>query len=276
MQAFDGIGPGRAAAKERHRDMRKHLLLITALGALMALAVASVAIAAKDTIVKAGNITLVIDGSSGVKPKALSKTKFTPIKFIAAGGIETSDGSQPPALKEVLLNTKNASVETKGFPKCTSGQLQATTTKNAEKACGDAIIGKGQTTVSVEFPEQKPIPANSPLLVFNGGTAGNKTTFYIHAYLTQPIVTAIVTTVKIKKVGNGLKTVTTVPRIAGGSGAVESFSLTIDKKYTYKGKKISVLSAKCVGGKITADVTANFYDSGPMKAQVLRTCTSKP
>jgi len=256
--------------------MRKHLLLTMALGALIALAVASVAIAAKDTIVQAGNIKLVIDGSSGVKPKALSKTKFTPIKFIAAGSIDTLDGSQPPALKEVLLDTKNAAVNTKGYPACKSGQLQAQTTANAKKACGDAIIGTGTTTVSVKFPEQAPIPANSPLLVLNGGTSGNTTTFYIHAYLTQPIVTAIVTTVKIKKVGNGLKSVTTVPRIAGGNGAVKSFSLTIDKKFTYKGKKVSVLSAKCVGGKITADVTANFYDSGPMKAQVLRTCTSKP
>ena len=256
--------------------MRKHLLLIMALGALMALAVASVAIAAKDTVVKAGKITLVIDGSSGVTPKALSKTKFTPIKFTAAGGISTDDGSQPPALKEVLLNTKNASVETKGFPACTSAKLQATSTAAAKKACGNAIIGTGNTTVSVKFEEQEPIPAQSPLLVFNGGTAGNTTTFYIHAYLTKPLVTAIVTTVKIKKVGNGLKTITTVPRIAGGNGAVQKFSLTIDKKYTYKGKKISVLSAKCVGGKITADVTANFYDGPPMKAQVLRTCTSKP
>lgn len=256
--------------------MRKHLLLTTALGALMALAVASVAIAAKDTIVEAGNIKLVIDGSSGVTPKALSKSKYTPIAFTAAGSIETKDGSQPPALKEVLLDTKNAAVTTKGFPACKSGQLQAQSTANAKKVCGDAIIGTGKTTISVKFPEQAPIPANSPLLVFNGGTAGSTTTFFIHAYLTQPIVTAVVTTVKIKKVGNGIKTVTTVPRIAGGSGAPKSFSLKIDKKYTYKGKKVSVLSAKCVGGKITADVTANFYDGGPMKAKVLRTCTSKP
>jgi hypothetical protein len=256
--------------------MRKVLLLTTALAAMMALAVASVAIAAKDTVVIAGDIELVIDGKSGVKPKALSKTKFTPIAFTAAGSIKSRTGQQPPALKEVLLNTKNASVNTKGFPVCTSGQLQSRDTKAVEAACKSAIIGKGTTTVSVKFPEQPKIPAKSPLLVFNGGTSGNTTTFYIHAYLTQPIVTAIVTTVKIKKVGSGLKTVTTVPKIAGGAGAPESFSLVIDKKYTYKGKKVSVLSAKCVGGKITADVTANFYDSGPMKANVVRTCTSKP
>jgi hypothetical protein len=258
--------------------MRKHLLLTTALGALIALAVASVAIAAKDTVVRSGTLEVIIDGESGVSPKALSKSKYTPIKFTAAGSVNSLDPSntQPPALKEVLLDTKNAAVNTKGYPACKSSQLQATSTKDAEAACGPAIIGEGKTTVSVKFPEQAPIPAKSPLLVFNGGQSGNKTTFYIHAYLTQPIVTAIVTTVKITKAGNGLKTVTSVPKIAGGNGAVKSFTLTIDKKFTYKGKKVSVLSAKCVGGKITADVQAKFYDGPAVKAQVLRTCTSKP
>ncbi len=258
--------------------MRKHLLLITALGALIALGVASVAIAAKDTVVRAGDLEVIIDGSSGVKPKALSKSKYTPIKFTAAGSVKSLNTAEPhpPALKEVLLDTKNAAVNTKGYPACTSAKLQAQTTANAKKVCGNAIIGTGNTTVSVKFPEQAPIPAQSPLLVFNGGTSGSNTTLYIHAYLTQPIVTAIVTTVKIKKAGNGLKTVTTVPKIAGGNGSVKDFSLTIDKKFTYKGKKVSVLSAKCVGGKITADVTAKFYSGESVKAQVLRTCTSKP
>lgn len=256
--------------------MRKHLLITTALGALIALTVASVAIAAKDTIVKAGDLEVVIDGSSGVTPKALSKSKYTPIAFTAAGSIRSLSGGQPPALKEVLLDTKNAAVNTKGYPSCSSGQLQATSTAAAKKSCGDAVIGSGSSTISVVFPEQAPIPGKAPITVFNGGTSGSTTTFYIHAYLTQPITTAVVTTVKIKKAGNGLKTVTTIPKIAGGSGAVKDFSLKIDKKFTYKGKQVSVLSAKCVGGKITADVTAKFYDGPQVKAQVLRTCTSKP
>ena len=42
------------------------------------------------------------------------------------------------------------------------------------------------------------------------------------------------------------------------------FSLKIDKKYTYKGKQVSVLSAKCIGGKIQAKVTAKFYDNSQL------------
>jgi hypothetical protein len=256
--------------------MRKHLVLTMALGVFIALTVAGVAVAAKDTIVRAGNLEVTIDGSSGVTPKALSKTKYTPIAFTAAGSVRTTDGTQPPPIKEVQLDTKNAAVDVKGYPTCSSGQLQARDTAAVKAACKSAIIGEGSTTVSVAFPEQAPIPAKSPLLVFNGGVKGGVTTFYIHAYLTQPITTAIVTTVKIKKSGSGLKTVTTVPKIANGAGSVTDFSLKIDKKYTYKGQKHSVLSAKCVGGKIQAHVTSVFYDNSKLSADVLRTCTSKP
>jgi len=256
--------------------MRKHLVLTMAIGAVLALTVAGVAMAAKDTVVRAGNLVVTIDGSSGLTPKALSKSSYTPVAFTAAGNVRTTDGTQVPPVKEVLVDAKNVAVNTKGFPTCTSGQLQARDTKAVEAACKDAIIGKGTTKVSVQFPEQAPIPATSPLLVFNGGTSGGTTTFYIHAYLTQPITTAIVTTVKLKKSGSGLKTVSTIPKIANGAGSVTDFSLKIDKKYTYKGKKVSVLSAKCVGGKIQAHVTAKFYDGNQLAADVLRTCTSKP
>ncbi len=256
--------------------MRKYLVLTMALGALVAVSVAGIAMAAQDTVVRAGNLVVTIDGSSGLTPTALSKSTYTPVAFTAAGKVRTTDGTQVPPVKEVLVDAKNVAVNTKGYPTCTSGQLQARDTAEVKKVCPDSIIGKGTTTVSVAFPEQPPIPATSQLLVFNGGTTGGTTTLYIHAYLTQPITTAIVTTVKIKKAGSGITSVTTIPKIANGAGSVTDFSLKIDKKYTYKGKKVSVLSAKCVGGKIQAHVTTKFFDNSQLSADVLRTCTSKP
>jgi hypothetical protein len=247
-----------------------------ALTAVIALTVAGVAVAAKDTVVRAGNLVVTIKGSSGLTPKALSKSTYTPVAFNAAGTVRTTDGAQVPPVKEVLLDAKNVAVNTKGYPTCTSGALQSRSTADVKKACPDSIIGSGVTKISVAFPEQAPIPGTSPLLVFNGGTSGGTTTFYIHAYLTQPITTAVVTTVKIKKSGSGIKTVTTIPKIANGAGSVTDFSLKIDKKYTYKGKKVSVLSAKCIGGKIQANVVTKFFDGSQLQADVLRTCTSKP
>jgi hypothetical protein len=150
----------------------------------------------------------------------LPKKKLANIMLQASGKIETKDGTHPPALKEVLLESdKNGTIDTKGVAVCKSGQLQSRDTKGAEKACGKSIIGTGTTEVEIAFPEQSPIPVKSKLLVFNGGTAGGKTTLFIHAYITVPTPAAIMTTVKIKKIHKGrygLLSVASIPKEANG------------------------------------------------------------
>ena len=41
----------------------------------------------------------------------------------------------------------------------------------------------------------------------------------------------------------------TIPPIAGGSGAITDFKVTIKKSWTYKGKKMSFINAKCPASK---------------------------
>jgi hypothetical protein len=221
----------------------------------------------KPVTVEAGNLVVTVNG--GFSPSKLPKKKLAPITFEASGKIATKDGSHPPALKKAIVETdKNGAVNVKGVPVCKSGQLQSRDTKAAEKACKPAIIGKGTTNVQIQFPEQKPIDVSSKLLVFNGGKSGSTTTFFIHAYITVPTPAAIVTTVKIKKVKNGrygLQSTATVPKIAGGSGSVESFSLRITKR--------GVLLAKCPDGKLQAHVDSFFADGTKASATIIRTCT---
>jgi hypothetical protein len=250
--------------------MRKYLMLTMALGALIAVSVAGIATAGnKPVTVQQGNLKFTFNG--GFTPSTLPKKKMAPISLNASGAIATLDGTHPPALKEVLLETdKNGAISTKGLPVCKSGQLQARDTKAAEKACKKSIIGTGTTTVEVQFPEQRPIDVNSKLLVFNGGTSGGKTTLFIHAYFSAPVTGAIVTTVKIKKVHNGrygLKSVASIPKIANGSGSVKTFNLTINKK--------GVLTAKCPDGKLQAHATSVFADGTKMSAGIVRTCKGR-
>jgi hypothetical protein len=248
--------------------------LLAALGLLALLAVATSATAETATV---GNIKFTANG--GFSPKALPKKTFAPIALTASGKIQTKDGTHPPALKEVLLETdKNGAIDVKGYPACTSGKLQSQTTANAEKACKGTIVGKGRTSVEIEQSEQKPIDVNSKLLVINGGSRGGTTTLYIHAYITLPVPAAIVTTVKIKKIKKGrygLLSVASIPKIAGGAGSVTSFNLKVDKKFTYKGKKKSVLSAKCPDGRLQAHATAVFSDGTRASTEFTRPCTGK-
>jgi hypothetical protein len=254
--------------------MRKRLISITALAAAVAVVVAGIATADKPTIVQVGNLRLTLNGS--FSPKALPKKgKGAPITLNVSGKIETTDGTHPPALKEVVVETdKNGMIDLKGLPTCSASKLQATTTEAAKKACEKAIIGKGITDVEVAFPEQKPFVANSELLAFNGGVKGGKTTILIHAFLTSPVSAAVITTVTISKIHNGrygTKSVALVPKIAGGSGSVTNFSLTFNRAF----KNTPYLFAKCTDGKLEAKATSVFSDGRKLVGTFVRACTPK-
>jgi hypothetical protein len=252
-----------------------------ALGALLALvlALAAIASAEKPTTVRAGNLVLTLNG--GVTPKALPKKELAPITLNVSGKVAEADGSHPPALKEVVVDTdKNGTIDALGVPTCKQGQLEAQTSAGAEKVCKPALVGKGTTDVEVLFPESKPVPLHSTLLAFNGGTKGGTTTIFIHAYLTAPVTAALVTTVKISKEHKGpygTRSIASVPKIAGGAGSVTAFSLTFQKKlFTYKGKKHGYLLAKCANGHFLAQAEVKFTDGtkiGP--AKITRPCTPK-
>jgi hypothetical protein len=231
--------------------------------------VAGIATADKPVKVRAGNLELTFNG--GFSPKTLSKTKLTPISLAVSADIKTVDGTHPPALKEFNVETdKNGSINVKGLPVCTAAKLQSQDTKHAEAICRSAIIGSGQATAEIAFPEQAPILAKSKIIAFNGGFKGGITTLFVHAYLTVPTPAAIVTTVKIKKIHNGrygMEADSSIPKIAGGSGSVTHFNLTINKK--------GVLSAKCPDGKLQAHGTAVFSDGTRASAEIIRTCTGK-
>jgi len=259
--------------------MRKRLITTLALAALAVAVVGGVAVAKKypPTIVKAGNLQITLNG--GFSPTALPRHKKAPITLQIEGKIDTIDGKHPPALKEAIVETdKNGEVNAKGLPVCTSGKLQAQETSKAEAICKSAIVGEGVTDAEVEFPEQAPFIAHSKLLAFNGGTSGGKTTIFIHAYFKAPVSGAIVTTVKISKVHNGrygLKSVATVPKIAGGYGSVRSFKLTFNRSFTYKGKKQGYLLLQCPDGHINAKATSVFSDGTKLTGSFVRSCTPK-
>jgi hypothetical protein len=259
--------------------MRKHLTIAAVAAAVLAVA-ASVALAAganKPVTVRAGNLEVTVNG--GFTPQTLSKTQLTPITAQFEGKLKTVDGTHPPALKEVVIEAdKNTGIDVKGYPACTAAKLQSQDSTHAKAICKEAILGTGHTNVEIQFPEQAPIPVSSPLTLFNGGEKGGVITLFVHAYITVPTPAAIVTTVKVTKIHNGrygIKSVASVPKIAGGSGSVTSFSLKVGKTWTSKGKKVSFISAKCPDGKLQFHGTAMFSDGTRASAEVIRTCTGK-
>ncbi|HTT94886.1 MAG TPA: hypothetical protein VMF55_09445 [Solirubrobacterales bacterium] len=256
--------------------MRKYVALVMAVSALLAVAAVGIATAAggeTPVTVKVGNLEVTANG--GFSPTTISKTKQTPIELKASGEVKEADGSHPPAARELIIEgDKNAEVHVKGIPTCKSGQLQATDTAAAEKACGSALIGKGHTTAQVAFAEQKPIDVPTVLQLYNGGEKGGKIIWYAHAYFSNPISGAIVTTITITKHRHGrfgTLAVAKIPQITGGSGSIISFNLAIKKSVG----GINPISAKCSDGKLKVHVLAKFEDGTKAETEIIRACTGK-
>lgn len=257
--------------------MRRSLIFILALSAIAAMVVASVAVAAKPTVVTAGNLVLKLNG--GVTPKKLPRKRMAPIKLNVQGNISTRDGSHPPAAQTITVDfDKNGTINAKGLPVCKAGRLQARTTAAAKKACPKAIVGGGSTAVQVQFAESNPFTAKGPLVLFNGGVRGGKTKMFIHAYVNVPAPTAIVTTVTITKRRSGrygTRAVAKIPVIAGGAGSVTDFRLNVKRNFKRGGKKQSYLVARCANGRFFADATAVFKGGPRISGTVVRPCTPK-
>ena len=224
-----------------------------------------------------GNIVVTTDG--GFSPTTLPKHKFAPITVHGHGKISTADGNLPPVLKRItFLFDKHGSVVTKGLPVCTKSRLVATTTKQARALCPGAIVGTGVGKAIVAFPESTPIPASSPITIFNGPPKHGNPTVLAHAHLTVPVPTTFVVPIEIQKVHDGrygYKTVAEIPKIANGAGIPIYGSIAIGRKWTYKGKKMSYINASCPDGHLQAKGEFTFKDGTFLQGTFLKACKGK-
>jgi hypothetical protein len=254
--------------------VRKTLLRANVLGIALLLVVAGSAVAIK---LEAANLVITTDG--GFTPTTLPKKGFAPIKLHGYGNIATKDGTPPPVLETVTIwFDKHGEVETKGLPKCTPGKLKATTTAQARKLCPGSIVGKGFGKAVVIFPEQGPIPASSPITLFNAAPKNGNPVVLAHAHLTVPGPTTFVVPIEIQKVHSGrygFKVEAKIPKIAGGSGIPLYARMTVGREWTYKGKKLSFANAGCPDGRLQAKVKADFKDGTVLQGSLFKTCTGR-
>jgi hypothetical protein len=250
---------------------KRRKFLIVALAALAVLAVGSSAEAIK---LRAGNIIITADG--GFTPTKLPRHENAPITIHGGGKISTVNGELPPILETIDIEyDRHGAIDTVGLPICTEGQLEATTVDQARQKCRGAIVGKGRGSAIVKFAEQAPIPASSPITIFNGPKKHGDYTVLAHAYLDHPVVTTFIVPVVIEKIHKGTygyRTQATIPKIAGGAGVPISGELTIGKKWTYKGKMHSYISARCETGRLQARGQFKFKDGTFLAGTFLRPC----
>jgi hypothetical protein len=198
-----------------------------------------------------GSVRVIKDGleltfDADFAPHALPRDHSAPVSVKVSGRIATTDGSHPPPLRwlEIAIH-RNGHLYTKGLPVCSAPVLQSTSTKAALERCGPALVGRGSFKAEVQLGEE--ILASGKILAFNSRRHG-KPALVMHLFAGVPVRFTLIVPLTIGHPGKGrFGTVlrAKLPRLGGGLGSVTEINLTIDRRYTYAGKRRSYVSAAC-------------------------------
>jgi hypothetical protein len=241
-------------------------------GALLALFALSPASAVE---IRAGDLVIIADG--GFRPTALPRHRDAPITIYGGGRLKTISGALPPVIETITLEyDRHGHVETAGLAKCTKAKLVASTVAAARRRCPGAIVGKGHGRGVVVFPEQAPIPASSPITIFNGPRIHGNPSVLAHFYVTVPAPTTFTIPIEIQRINKGLygyRTEARIPPIAGGHGVPIAGHLTIGRRWTHRGERHSYINARCATGRLQARGEFSFKDGTRLRATFAKRCT---
>jgi hypothetical protein len=220
--------------------MRRRLV-IPVLVALLAVGGGAVSRAA--TVQEHG---LVVSFDADFTPHTLPREKPAPVSVKVAGKVRAADGSHPPALRwlEIMIN-RNGQLHSQGLPTCSASSLQSTSTATALDRCRSALVGKGSFNAVVSLGRE--IPTGGKILAFNSRRGGRQA-LVLHLFAGTPVrftlvVPLTIGTLKGGQFGTILRA--KIPKLASGLGSVTEIDLTIGRRYSYKGKRRSYVSAAC-------------------------------
>ncbi len=221
--------------------------------------------------------------SVGVSPKALPRKVPAPVAVAIRGRVLSLDGGVEPTLRTLELEAdRHIKLDVTGLPACGYRRLSMLDTQRLETVCGPSIVGSGPGQVLFAYPENSPILAASEFIVFNGGSRGGVTTFYVRGVFTLPVPKVALGIVRIEEIDRGrygLRVDVEMPVLGDGYGLTIAFDLVIGRRYSDAGMRRSVLSATCAGGRFLFRGKAVFEGNGAgsrleVPNSVTRTCVA--
>lgn len=255
--------------------MPRRPILIAAIAVVLTAALVAATAFAGPVVTGPDGNTQSIDSLIG--PKKLSKTKLTPatLKVTTLTTSTTNPTGVPsPAIHATIDFDKNAVLFTKGLPTCNPAKVTGQSTETAERACRSAKIGSGHATAYIQAGQV--YEAQQTVTAFNGVPKGGKPTVILHTYGTTPLQTSLVligTVSNYNKEGYGPRLDLEIPLIAGGTGALKEFQVSINRKWRYKGVQRSFISAKCPNSKkLKARGKFTYRDGESLTAFSTQTC----
>lgn len=203
--------------------------------------------------------TLNLDLDARVSPRSLPKKKPALVGLRIGARVRTSDGTQPPALREAIFDVdKDMDVDVSGLPACRDRGPRIPVgrgggLRRAEKACGDAIVGSGRVWILIGFPGQVPMQPSSKVTLFNGGVRDGAIVLFALTEIKVPKPRTLAARIEVKRIERGRygwQANVKVPVIAGGRGSLADLSLRLRRRFFSRGTRKSFLSARCRDGTL--------------------------
>jgi hypothetical protein len=225
---------------ERKRAPRAAAIAV----AVLALSGAVVGAAGGETAQKNG-VRVAVDGK--IAPRDLPRDGTSPVSVTLSGRIARSGAdSVPPLRRMTFAINRLGHLQLRGLPVCRVGQIQPSTNREAMEACGGSLVGHGRFAADVALPEDSPFPSEGKMLAFNGRLRG-RPAILAHIYGTVPAPTSYVLPFLIRKTQGTYGTVleASLPQISGEWGYITAMSMTLGRRFSYRGRVVGYLAAGC-------------------------------
>jgi hypothetical protein len=220
--------------------------ILTALAVLASATLIGVAaVAAPAEVVKRGSILVGFHGD--IAPIRLPRSGTAPVSVQMGAKFKTTDAANPPVLKRIVLDiNSHGTLQSVGLARCPLAKLQSISSAAARKACSDALVGHGNVTSRVALPGQGAFASNGPLLAFNGRYHGHQAIFaQVATGAPLPLTYVIVFEVRKTQGTFGTRLSATLPPIASEYGYISAFDLSLSRRYSAHGKRLSYAQAGC-------------------------------
>jgi hypothetical protein len=231
--------------------------LAAAAAALLALALGA---GAAQGVQVCGDAHLCVAFHGNISPARLPRSGSAPVSVLMGGKVKTTDKSTPPKLEKIILDiNRHGHLQTKGLPTCSLGKLNSISSRGARKVCGEALVGHGNVTSRISLPDQGTFSTNGPLLAFNGRRHGRPAIFaQVSTQGLLPLTYVIVFEVRKGKGKFGTSLLGTLPPIASEYGYISSFDMTLQRRYRYRGQRLSYAAAGCPAPKGFTEASFTF------------------
>ncbi len=157
------------------------------------------------------------------------------------------DASGSPQLRRIRIEiNRRGHLVRRGLAVCPFGSIEPATTREALQHCGAAQVGVGSFSADVKLPAQSPFPTEGRLTAFNGRFEG-KPAILAHIFGTDPAPTSYVLPFRIRRSQGTFGTVleASLSQSTGDWGYVTGISMTLRRRFSFRGRSRSFLIAGC-------------------------------